>query len=139
MKNLPPIHGVLIIVISLSGCTAKGIPQWINQLPKNKAELCAIGASGPTYYAEDARSNSISLAKSELARTMEVTIQSQMLLRSEGDDESFGTRMDEMTNFTSDVVLKKAQVREQWVHSGDSNKQYGAKGTVYTLVCMPLK
>lgn len=130
--------GSLLASIALAGCASEEIPRWINQLPENDSELCAIGVSGPTFYAEDARNKSISLAKTELARTLEVNVKSQMLLRSEGDNRSFSTRIDEMASFHSDVVLKNAQVREQWIHPGN-HKQYGGKGTVYTLVCMPLQ
>ena len=130
--------GYLLALWVLTGCASEKVPRWINQMPENDVELCAIGVSGPTYYVEDARTHSISLAKTELARTLEVKVKSEMVVHSEGDDRSFSTRMGETASFASDVILKKAQVREQWVHTGD-NKQYGKKGTVYTLMCMPLK
>jgi hypothetical protein len=127
-----------MVLVTFAGCISEEFPRWINQLPESDSELCAIGVSGPTFYAEDARTKSISLAKTELARTLEVKIKSQMLLRSEGDHRSFSTSIDEMASFDTDVVLKNAQVREQWIHPGN-NKQYGGKGTVYTLLCMPIQ
>jgi len=129
--------GLLTTALGIISCSSDRPPGWINQLPERDGELCAIGVSGPTYYAEDARTNSLSLAKTELARTLKVKIQSQMLLQSQGDDKTFSTTMDELASFKSDVVLEKAQVRQQWVQPG-TEKQYGIKGTVYTLVCMPL-
>lgn len=43
-------------------------PGWLHTLPARGGELCAVGISGPTYYAEDARANSKANALSELSR-----------------------------------------------------------------------
>jgi len=43
----------------------------------------------------------------------------------------------ETAGFASDVVLKQAQVGEQWVHQGNDSR-YGGKGSVYTLACVPI-
>lgn len=113
-------------------------PEWVHRMPGTKDELCAVGVSGPTYYSEDARANSKTLAMTELARTLEVKVTAEMTLRSQGDGRGSETAMQEVAGFASEVVLKQAQVREQWVHSG-GDPRYGSRGTIYTLVCMPLK
>jgi len=73
----------------------------------------------------------------ELARTIEVRVKTDMVLRSEGDGRGVETRLDETAGFGSDVVLKQAQVREQWVQRS-KDSLVGEPGTVYTLVCMPV-
>lgn len=108
-----------MVLVTFAGCASEEFPRWINQLPESDSELCAIGVSGPTFCAGDARTKSISMSKTELARTLEVKIKSQILLRSEKDNRSFSTRINETASFASDVVLKKAQVRDQWVHPGN--------------------
>lgn len=121
----------------ISGC-AEQLPTWIAEVPGSSSELCAIGVSGPTYYAEDARAHSKAAAMTELARALEVTVRSQLTIHSIGDSTGGDTAVRETAGFSSDVVLKDAQVREQWVHPGGDVK-YGVKGTVYTLVCTPIQ
>jgi hypothetical protein len=130
------LRGVLIGAGLLLGCfgCAEQHPTWISTLPESKKDICAIGVSGPTYYAEDARMNSRATAMTELARAVEVTVKSQMTMLTSGDTTSSDTVIRETAGFNSEVVLKAAQVREQWVTTGE-NEQYGPKGTVYTLVC----
>lgn len=70
----------------------------------------------------------------ELARALEVTVTSQLTVQTSGDTTGSDTAIRERSGFSSEVMLKDAQMREHWVHMGD-NKQYGGKGTVYTLLC----
>lgn len=121
------------LLIGSFGCGATH-PTWISEVPGSKNEMCAIGVSGPTFYAEDARVHSKTAAMTELARALEVTVTSQMTMQASGDTTGSDTAIRETAEFSSGVVLKEAQVREQWVHTGDS-KQYGERGTVYTLIC----
>ncbi|HZT81611.1 MAG TPA: hypothetical protein VFA26_15400 [Gemmataceae bacterium] len=107
------------------------------KLPEGGGQLCAVGTSGPTYYAEDARQNSVKIAMAELARAREVRVQAGQIIVESGGTKEYEASVEGHTNFTSDVVLQNAQVREQWVHPG-GDERYGPKGTVYTLVCMPL-
>jgi len=126
------------LLLGIFGCaephSAERYPVWIAEMPESKKELCAVGISGPTYYAEDARAYSKAAAMTELGKAVEITVISQMTMQTSGDATTSDTIMRESAGFSSEVVLKNAQVREQWVNTGDS-KQYGAKGTVYTLVC----
>lgn len=129
---------LVALMLLLTGCAANHkVPRWLNTMPASTQELCAIGVSGPTYYPEDARARSQASAMTELARTIEVRVKTDMVLRSEGDGRGVETRLDEIAGFGSDVVLKQAQVREQWIQSGRDHL-HGEPGTVYTLVCMPV-
>lgn len=112
-------------------------PAWISEVPGAKQEICAIGVSGPTYYAEDARANSKAAAMIELGRALEVTVKSQLLIQTSGDATSSDTTIRDMAGFSSEVVLKQSRVREQWVHPGDAVKD-GPRGTVYTLMCVSI-
>lgn len=147
--TLQCIKGLFLIgflgTTSILGCTrgweqgegAANPPKWVHRMPSAKEDLCAVGVSGPTYYAEDARANSKSLAMTELARTLEVKVTAVLTMRSQGDSRGSDTAMLEVAGFASEAVLKHAQVREQWVHAG-GDPRYGERGTIYTLVCMPL-
>lgn len=129
---------LVALMLLLTGCAANHkVPRWLNTMPASTQELCAIGVSGPTYYPEDARARSQASAMTELARTIEVRVKTDMVLRSEGDGRGVETRLDEIAGFGSDVVLKQAQVREQWVQRS-KDSLVGEPGTVYTLVCMPV-
>lgn len=124
------------ISLGVLGC-AESSPAWISTVPGSQHEICAIGISGPTYYAEDARANSKAAATAELARTMEVKVISQLRMDTRGTSTSADTAIQERAGFDSEVVLKQMQVRAQWVHPG-GDERFGAPGTVYTLVCAPI-
>jgi hypothetical protein len=127
--------GFLLLV----GCSTAGPPPWISHVPFSNQEICAVGISGPTFYPEDARAHSTSLAMAELARAWEVKVNAHLLLRSEGDSRSSDTQLRETAAFeATDVMLKGATVREQWLYDG-SDHRYGETGTAYTLVCVPTK
>jgi len=129
---------VVTFLLWLAGCAAEQkVPMWLSAVPVSSQEICAIGISGPTYYQEDARARSQASAMAELARAVEVRVKTDLVLRSEGDGRSVETRLDETAGFGSDVVLRQAQVREQWVQTSKEH-QVGEPGTVYTLVCMPV-
>lgn len=131
--------GVAMLVVCWGGCAGASSPppEWVSHLSASRQELCAIGVSGPTYYTEDARANSKALAMTELARTLEVKVTADLTLRSHGDSHGSDTTLQESAGFASEVVLTHAQVRAQWVHAG-GDARYGERGTIYTLVCMPL-
>ena len=129
---------LVALVLLAAGCAGEQkAPVWLNTMPASTQELCAIGVSGPTYYPEDARARSQASAMAELARVVEVRVKTDLVLKSEGDGRGVETRLDEIAGFGSDVVLKQAQVREQWVQKSKEH-QVGEPGTVYTLVCMPV-
>lgn len=133
------IAGILLgggVLVGAVGC-AEQHPAWIAEVPQSRSELCAVGISGPTYYAEDARVNSKAAAMTELARAVAVTVTSHLTMQTTGNATSSDTAIRERAGFKSDVVLQHAQVREQWVQTGDGGT-YGAKGTIFTLACTPI-
>lgn len=124
------------MLLGVFGC-AESSPAWISTVPGSQHEICAVGISGPTYYAEDARANSRAAATAELARAVEVRVISQLRMETRGMSTSADTAIQERAGFDSEVVLKQIQMREQWVNPGGAER-FGAPGTVYTLVCTPI-
>lgn len=132
------------VILLLTACAlqdgqrggADSSPDWISRPPEFPDQLCAVGVSGPTYYPEDALTQSRTAARSELARTVAVTIRAELRMEQR---EHAGTRMatsvEELATFASTVILKLAQVRQHWVDPG--HRRLERKGTVYTLLCMP--
>ncbi|WP_447973110.1 hypothetical protein [Nitrospira sp. Kam-Ns4a] len=106
-------------------------------VPSAKGEVCAQGVSGPTYFAEDAKKASHDDALVKLAQAVKVRIQATIDFKESGDSRGSDTEIRQQAGFASDVELKQAQLREQWVSPG-ADPRYGPKGTVYTLVCMPI-
>ena len=124
------------LVVVSAGCAGHGAPpEWISHVPGATQELCAIGVSGPTYYHEDAKAASKTLALTALARAVEVKVVSSLTIQAQGDSRGSETSVHETSGFASDTVMKQAQVREQWIADG-RDARYGVTGTVYTLVCM---
>ncbi len=142
VRNGPWLAAVLL----LTACVGRPLPptaraeppSWLDQLPASKENLCAIGLSGPTYYPEDAVANSKAQAFTELARGIQVRVKSDMEIRQRGESSGASeVTVEELSAFMTEVVVKLAQVRSQWVNSGGFPTR-GERGTVYTLVCMPL-
>ncbi len=127
----------MVMVGCHKGALLSESPGWLSRVPGGQEELCAIGVSGPTYYPEDALVRSKAQAMTELARTLEVKVKAHMLLRERGDSRGSEVRIVEEAEFSSDVMLKQAQVKEQWIHPG-GDARYGVRGMVYTLACMPI-
>ena len=128
-------------MVVMGGCQTENnmveSPSWLSHMPGGQHEVCAVGVSGPTYHREDAMARSEAQAMAELSRAWEVKIKSDLRITERGDNRGAELRMKETSEFSSDVLLKQAQVKEQWIHPG-RNERYGARGTVYTLACMPI-
>lgn len=133
------VLGIGLVVTS--GCQTEtnmvASPSWLRQMPGGQYELCAVGVSGPTYYKEDAMARSKAQAMAELSRTWEVKVRADLRIMERGDNRGSELQMEQTSEFSSDVLLKQAQVKEQWIHPG-GNERYGVRGMVYTLACMPI-
>lgn len=113
-------------------------PPWLAQPPVSPMEVCAVGVNGPTYYQEDAKRASQAAALALLARSVEVRVKAELHVRETGDSRGSDTVVQQEAGFSSDVVMKHAQVREQWTQPPGGEAQYGTAGTTYTLACLPL-
>ena len=129
--------GLMVMV----GCQTENVmtaaPSWLSRVPGGQHELCAIGVSGPTYYKEDAMAHSKAQAITELSRALKVKVKADLLITERGDHRGSSSKIEGNSEFSSDVLLKNVQVKEQWIHPG-GNDRHGVRGTVYTLACVPI-
>ena len=113
-------------------------PLWLTKIPQESGNLCAMGISGPTYYAEDAVINSKTQALSELARSLRSSVKSELLVQQQGGSTGVDhVQVQDAVALSSNEILELAQVRNRWTNPGGFQTQ-GAKGTVYTLMCLPV-
>jgi hypothetical protein len=128
----------------LAACTAAskraagaGPPDWLDHPQISKAELCATGVSGPTYYPQDAVARSRAAALNELGRAVQVRVTSELSMRQRESGAGSSVSVEELSTFMSQAVLKLAQMRGQWINPG-GHPSRGEAGTTYSLICMPL-
>lgn len=112
-------------------------PGWLDHPQIAKDQLCAIGVSGPTLYAEDGIAQSKAQSLTELGRSIEVKIRSELNMTTEGGGEQFLIELRERAKLISETEVKNAQISSQWINPG-GHPGRGEKGTVYTLACVPL-
>ena len=110
-------------------------PAWLDHPQVSKEEVCAIGISGPTYFMEDALAASKVQAYTELGRSMQVLVKSQMKTQLSGSGETSSFQLHEQAELDTQTKLEKAEVRDQWVNPG-GYPNLGQKGTVYTRMCV---
>lgn len=128
--------GLMVIV----GCqTENGVrdaPRWVRVTPQPPHELCAVGVSGPTYYQEDAMVRSKAQAMTALSRAWKVKVEAELRIQEREGHRGSGLTIEDDSKLSSDVLLQKVRIKEQWMHPG-GNERHGMPGTVYTLACVP--
>ena len=112
-------------------------PDWLSRVPISQGELCAIGVSGPTYYPEDAVINSKAQAFAELSRSIESKVIADLNVNTSGSGSGSSQKITDSVQLKSEELIRLAQVRAQWVNPGGQSTR-GERGTVYTMVCMPM-
>jgi len=130
----------------LSGCMdinsvkpKEAVPDWVQKVPREKGRLCAVGASEPTYYREDAKKYAAENARGELARSLHVNIKSIMvdITTEKGGDIAEG-RIIEASSWASEAALKESEITSFW-YDEEGVAPVRKKGVSYALACMPLK
>ncbi len=112
-------------------------PAWVKELPKDDAFLQAVGISGPTYYAEDAKKYAAENARAELARVLGVEVKSIMYMwQREHGVQDVETRVETMSLSFSDEVLHGSEIVAYWVDRCGTVSR-GVKGTTYAWARMP--
>ncbi len=133
-----------VVLLSVPAC--RGIsstydgppPVWLTEVQRGDNEMCAVGVSGPTYYAEDAQANSKANALTELGRAVRVTVSSNFVMHQHGVSSNKAyVDVEDTSTQVSRAVLERAEVRARWVNSGDYPSK-GERGTVYTWMCLPV-
>lgn len=115
------------------------VPDWVRRVPRERGRLCAVGASEPTYFREDAKNYAAENARNELARSLHVDIKSIMVdISSEkGGDIAEGSVI-EASAWASEAVLKESEITSYW-YDEEGIASFKKKGITYALACMPLK
>ncbi|MBI5058022.1 MAG: LPP20 family lipoprotein [Nitrospirae bacterium] len=112
-------------------------PDWVVRTPNIEGMICAVGASEPTYFREDAKKYAAEGARKELARTINISIRTIMV-----DTATVkGSRVDEATvsevsSWATSAVVENSKIIEYWF---DAEGQAGKRDITYALGCMPRK
>lgn len=139
----------IIIVLYAPGCQtaqkqpvkaapAINIPDWIRSEPKIEGMICAIGSSGPTYYKDDAKEYAAENARKELAKTLQIKIDSFLIDYSNEK----GTTIDEatvaqITSTATSAVVENSKVIDYWYD--EEGIAVKGKKFSFALCCMPRK
>lgn len=111
-----------------------GIPAWLTRLTQEKNTLCAMGMSGPTFYRDDAMKNAAENARTELARTLKVEIDSIMIdVSSEKNSGVSESSVTSISSWATKAVVEGSYIKEYW---HDHDGKYGKKNYSYALACM---
>lgn len=112
-------------------------PDWVVRTPNISGNICAVGASAPTYYTEDAKSNAAENARAELARTISVNIKNIMVEMSTAKGSSVDdATVSEVSSWATAAAVENSSILEYWY---DADGQVSKKNFTYALGCMPRK
>ena len=127
------VLGAIFISILASGCSegvqytkpvktdkpspsARKVPSWLVNLPKQAGRLCAVGQSGPTFYPKDAKKNADEDARSNLAISLSAHIEAIMLIYDTEEDSSVQkAHAVQATTFAADFVLESSEIVSYWI------------------------
>ncbi len=107
----------------------KDAPEWVLRTPRMQGNVCAVGAVDPTFFRDDGIVRAKEAARAELARTVQVKINSVFLDVAEND----GSWVRQVIDSTSEVVLSGAEILEVWYDEAGSVQR---RGMTWALACM---
>jgi hypothetical protein len=114
-------------------------PSWTLSLPSEPGYLCAVGSWPRTWNMQDAKDRAVEAARSELARSISVKVQTVIRDWQSSPDSAFGSSgiareyTEIMSKSVTDTVLTGSEVQAIWV---DRQGRIGAPDTAYALVRM---
>lgn len=126
--SAPPPQPQLVPEGSLKKA-GKDAPEWVLRTPRMQGNVCAVGAVDPTFFRDDGIERAKEAARAELARTVQVKINSVFLDVAEND----GSWVRQVIDSTSEVVLSGAEVLEVWY---DETGSVQRRGMTWALACM---
>jgi hypothetical protein len=138
------------LAISVGGCASRRgpppppppppapveVPDWVLQIPKMAGKVCATGAVDPTFYRQDGRVNAAEAARNELARSIQVHINSIMYdteTSRGGHVQSY--IVSEVVTAVNEGVLSGAEILSYWF---DASGAVSRQGMTYALACMDI-
>lgn len=127
--SAPPPAPVLVEQGSQQPRGARPAPDWVMRTPRMPGNVCAVGAVDPTFFRQDGIKSAAEAARNELARTVQVKINSVFLDVAEND----GNWVRQVVDSTTEVVLSGAEILEYW-HDEEGTVQ--RRGMTWALACM---
>ena len=133
------IAGVLVGCQSMFSARKIGLPAplWVTRTPEKTGTYCAVGASEPTFYKEDAQRYASDNARKELARILSLDVKNIMIdIAAEKGGQVEESEFIQVSSWTTSVVLKDSKIQEIW-YDEDGSASSGRKDITYALACMP--
>jgi hypothetical protein len=98
--------------------------------------VCAIGLGGPTYFRADGVESAIENARGELARTLQVQIETRTLdVQTERGGHRESQTVTEVSAYVSEIVLERSTIIGVWYDK--AGKGFARKPRcTYALVCI---
>jgi hypothetical protein len=147
LRVIPEVRAAVIaafIMVSFGGCSSTreaspltaAPPDWMQGAIIWSDKVCAVGASEPTYYIDDARAVAADNCRSQLAHTLSTQITSVMI---DTATERYNTveeaTVTQTTASITDKVVENAEVVDYWLDArGQASDR---KNITYALCCMP--
>lgn len=111
-------------------------PDWVSKSSREKGMVCAVGASEPTFYKEDAKAYAAENARKELARTLNLNVNSIMVDTASERKGRTEASVTEVSALATSAVLERSEIKEYWYDEAGV-ASFKRKGITYALACMP--
>ena len=142
----------LVLSCGAAGCAAARIegpgsgpaedatpPDWvITGSPPDVREwpVCAVGFAGPTYFRADGVEAAVESARNELARTLQVRIETRTLdIQTEGGGRRESQTVTEVSSYVNEIVLQGSTIVGVWYDKAGEGFAKHPRCT-YALVCI---
>ncbi len=114
-----------------------GAPDWVLGNSNTKNEICGVGSAGGTRNASVARTAAMGRGRTEIARTLEVRVQSMLkdYQATTTGGEYFGQaandeqHIEDVSRQITDTSLSGSELKKTWISK---------PGTLYVLMCVDL-
>jgi hypothetical protein len=112
------------------------VPAWVDRVPDMKGKICALGSAEPTFYREDGKIYAAENARTQLAATLSIRVQSVMIdIQSTNASENYVDQqyVTQAQSYATDAVVAGAQVISYWY---DESGARGRQRATYALGCL---
>ena len=113
-------YGRVAILIAVAGLVAgcAHVPSWVEEAPPNTDVIYAVGTCPRTHFEQDARENAKIHARTELAKTLKVSVKGVLMDWQSSSGGSLGGRTDDfiatVSEETVDVAMTGSQIVSVW-------------------------
>jgi len=112
------------------------VPAWVDRVPDMKGKICALGSAEPTFYREDGKIYAAENARTQLAYTLSLRVESVMVdIQSTNASENYVDQqyVTQAQTYATDAVVAGAQVISYWY---DETGVRGRQRATYALGCL---